>query len=295
MFNVNGPSVIEAPEWLPERPGRFHLYFAHHLGATIRVAFADRITGPWRVHPDGVLHVQDTPSVGILPHVASPDVHVDDANRRLIMYFHCPVDEAIGGHLPCWSEASDQKTLIATSVDGLGFDVLTRDRAISNSYLRMVPYGGRWFGMAMHSQLVRSDDGLTGFEVGPDLFGQERLRHSALAIDGDRLQIWFTRVGDCPERIFHSTVDLRSDWIDWAPSDPVEVLRPAEPWEGAELPETRSEVGPAFEPENALRDPFVFDTDGQRWLLYAGAGESALGAVKLDRPQPTGKPKNPRT
>ena len=254
LFNVNGPSVIEAPDWLPGRQGRFHLYFAHHLGRTIRLASADEIPGPWRIHPDGVLHVDATPSSGVLPHVASPDVHVDDDNRRLVMYFHCPVDEAVGGHLPCWEVRGDQKTLIATSDDGLRFDVAAPNRAISNSYLRMVRWGDGWFGMAMHSQLVRSRDGLTDFEVGPDLFGDTPLRHNALAVDSDHLHVWFTRLFDAPERILYSTVDLRGDWAEWRPSEPVEVLRPSERWEGADVEFASSEVGPAFVREHALRD-----------------------------------------
>ena len=36
-----------------------------------------------------------------------------------------------------------------------------------------------------------------------------------------------------------------------------------------------------FEREHAVRDPCVFDADGERWLLYAAGGESALGAVQL--------------
>jgi hypothetical protein len=44
------------------------------------------------------------------------------------------------------------------------------------------------------------------------------------------------------------------------------------------FPTTR---GPAFQPQNGLRDPFVLDDDGERWLYYAAAGEFALGVVPL--------------
>lgn len=39
-FNVNGPSVLLAPEWMPEPPGRYLMYFAHHHGRSIRLAAA---------------------------------------------------------------------------------------------------------------------------------------------------------------------------------------------------------------------------------------------------------------
>ena len=59
------------------------------------------------------------------------------------------------------------------------------------------------------------------------------------------------------------------------------MLRPPERWEGADVEIAPSEIGPAFEREHAVRDPYVFDTDGARWMLYAAAGESTLGAVRL--------------
>ena len=40
--NVNGPSLVRAPSWVPEPLGRYYLYFAHHRGTFIRLAYADR-------------------------------------------------------------------------------------------------------------------------------------------------------------------------------------------------------------------------------------------------------------
>ena len=57
--NINGPSLIRAPDWLPGRLGRYYLYFAHHGGQYIRLAWADELVGPWRVYEPGVLHVRD--------------------------------------------------------------------------------------------------------------------------------------------------------------------------------------------------------------------------------------------
>ncbi len=47
--NINGPSLIEAPAWLPGRLGSYYLYFAHHDGQYIRLAYADRLEGPWKL------------------------------------------------------------------------------------------------------------------------------------------------------------------------------------------------------------------------------------------------------
>ena len=47
--NINGPSLILAPEWLEAPLGRYYLYFAHHQGRYIRLAYADELCGPWQV------------------------------------------------------------------------------------------------------------------------------------------------------------------------------------------------------------------------------------------------------
>ena len=57
--NVNGPSLIRAPEWLSETEagglGEYYLYFAHHKGRYIRLAHADDLTGPWTTYEPGTL------------------------------------------------------------------------------------------------------------------------------------------------------------------------------------------------------------------------------------------------
>ena len=47
--NINGPSLLRVPDWLPSPLGRYYLYFSHHQGASIRLAYADALTGPWTV------------------------------------------------------------------------------------------------------------------------------------------------------------------------------------------------------------------------------------------------------
>lgn len=141
----------------------------------------------------------------------------------------------------------------------------------------------------MPSSLCRSRNGLTNFEIGPSLFDDVEIRHAGLLLEDSHLVVWFTRAGDAPEGILQTTVDLRSDWLRWKPTDPVEILRPIEPWEGADLEVKPTQRGPSFEPQNGLRDPFALDLseDGRapdragRWLFYAAAGEFSLGVTRL--------------
>jgi hypothetical protein len=40
--NINGPAAIRVPEWIENPLGNYYLYFAHHQGTYIRLAYADR-------------------------------------------------------------------------------------------------------------------------------------------------------------------------------------------------------------------------------------------------------------
>jgi len=135
--NIQGPSLIRVPEWVPERLGRYYLYFADHKGRYIRLAYANDLLGPWRIHVPGSLQLtgsfllteppqgpadelaklraapqpanfsHDAFTEATTPHIASPDVHVDEANRRIIMYYH-----GLNG-------LGQQVTRAATSGDGI--------------------------------------------------------------------------------------------------------------------------------------------------------------------------------
>ena len=41
--NINGPSLVRVPEWVENPLGKYYLYFAHHRGAYIRLAYADAL------------------------------------------------------------------------------------------------------------------------------------------------------------------------------------------------------------------------------------------------------------
>ncbi|MFP4172040.1 MAG: hypothetical protein ACLFV4_03925 [Candidatus Hydrogenedentota bacterium] len=51
--NINGPSLIRVPEWIEDPLGAYYLYFAHHDGQFIRLAYADHLKGPWKIHEGG--------------------------------------------------------------------------------------------------------------------------------------------------------------------------------------------------------------------------------------------------
>ena len=284
--NIQGPSLIRVPDWVASPLGRYYLYFAHHKGTYIRLAYADALAGPWRVHGPGVLPLSESrfPSrieeltrgeerfeklarAGHLYcHIASPDVHVDDDRRELRMYYHG------------WHESRHQLTRVALSRDGLHFEA--QDPILGLSYWRGFRWRGDYYALAMPGFLYRSDDGLRVPERGPQLLPDEA-RHMAVLIRGEALLLFWTRVGDDPERILVSRISLEGDWRSWSPGPPEDVLEPVESWEGADLPGEPSVRGWAPEPVRQLRDPAIFEEGSDAYLLYSVAGESGIAIARL--------------
>ena len=298
--NIQGPSLIRVPDWVQNPLGRYYLYFADHKGSYIRLAYSDHLLGPWRVYPPGSLQIErsyfpsEPPPVDeeeleralarrsrtfggnklphsivkefTAPHIASPDVHVDNDNRRIVMYFHGL--EGFGV----------QKSRVADSPDGIDFHA--HPEILGRTYLRVFRHDGATYGIAMPGQVYRSETGLSQFEEGPLLFNPD-MRHCALLKRGDLLHVFWTQVGHVPERILLSTIDLSVPWTEWTESEAVEIMRPDRPWEGADQPLEPSLRSVAYGPVNQLRDPAIFEEESRVFLLYAVAGESGIAIAEL--------------
>ena len=300
--NIQGPSLIRVPDWVENPLGNYYLYFADHKGRYIRLAYADELTGPWQVHAPGTLPIEESffaptpPPItdeqlaeltaarsGVsglgspvshdlaleftMPHIASPDVHVDHEREMIIMYYH-------GLEGPAF-----QHTRVATSADGINF--LAQEENLGRSYFRVFKHDGMTYALAMPGQFYRSNDGFTNFEEGPRLFGPN-MRHSAVIVRDDFLYVFWTRVGDAPESIMLSTIDLSSDWMNWKESEAVVVLKPEFDWEGANAPIEPSVRSTAYGQVNQLRDPALHVEDGIVYLLYAVAGESGIALARVN-------------
>jgi len=277
--NINGPSLIKVPEWITNRLGTYYLYFAHHSGRYIRLAYADQLDGPWKIYQPGVLPLEE--ATGCTGHVASPDVHVDAEHKMIRLYFHSPARDGTG-----------QKSFVALSNDGLHFKA--SEKPLGIFYFRVFRWEDEWYAMAKGGKLYRSTDGLSKFAEGPNPLpgGEMRSgdynspgpRHVAVLRMGPKLSIFYSNIGDAPERIMHTTIFLAGDWKQWRASPPEEVLRPETAYEGANLPLHESKAGAVKGRENALRDPAIFvDEDAEAYLLYSVAGESGIAIAKLEK------------
>lgn len=317
-LNINGPSVVAVPDFVsPEArahpSARYYLYFAHHVGRYIRMAWAPAPEGPFtlynvgrrrdprrpgegvfdlaeytagRLALDGGARIQASPQHPL--HVASPDVHVDPERRRFVLFAHAPMAGAPWG----------QGTFATTSPDGLGFGP-PHPVALGPAYLRVFRWQGRAYAVGMGGRLhvgpegdafglgARWTAGPVLLEAPPGTPSDERgpwpaavARHVAVVVDEAqaRLTIYFTRALDAPERILAVDVALEGAPEGWRGGVVREVHRATAEWEGAGYPARPSGGGVAAGGVNQLRDPFVLVVQGGlRYLYYAVQGELALG------------------
>ena len=328
--NINGPSLIRVPDWIPRRDRAdpsavYYLYFGDHVGDYIRMAWASSLVGPWTLYQSGSrVSVGDR---GVLDnggrdidlgrgvvieenHLASPDVHVDDENQRIIMYFHSGSSTTFNGQ-----DSLGQVSWVSTSSDGLEFRNNIEPVALGASYFRVFETGGDLYAFDNSGIPRRALDPndpweptrnyYSGDTIGTlwerhprrDIFGEAieratglersdlRVRHTAVRLVGDELHVFYTQRGvDAPERVMVSTIDLDVDsWADWELSYPPNtILTAADGWEGGQFDPEPSELGGVDGNVNQLRDPYVFeDADGLLYLVYAGRGESGLGITSL--------------
>jgi len=261
--NINGPSLIRIPDWVSQPLGRYYLYFAHHKGKFIRLAYADELQGPWEIYEPGTLKVGES---CCRDHLASPDVHVNSDNRQIRMYYHGV------------SEQEYQVTKIAVSNDGIKFHCF--DEVLGHSYFRVFYWRNYYYALGMPGVFYRSKDGITGFEKGPTLFSRN-MRHSALKLDGNVLSVFYSDVGDIPEHVKMATIDISGEWMKWKESEAVTILKPEIDYEGVGLSLEPSVRDWAPHQVRQLRDPAIYREGDDTYLLYSVAGESGIAIARL--------------
>lgn len=321
-ININGPSMILVPDWVENPLGKYYLYFSHHKGDFIRMAYGDMPEGPWTVYEAGVLSLEGsgfpvnsvpqlTPEAGFaelwqnfsiyivrdvvlaiykalvtdqqarqergialsqdkIPHIASPELVVDHDNQRILMFYHGQRDTL------------SQITGIASSGDGISFT--NTGKTVAGVYMRHFEYRNKQYLLGSPGILFRSDSLLGPYQPRDRSLFEPNIRHAALLLEEDSLMVAWSRVGEAPEKILLSQIDLSpADWDRWRATEGVELLRPELSWEGVDMEPLPSLRGELVMVANELRDPYLFkDQDGSKYLLYVGAGEQAIGIASLE-------------
>jgi len=262
--NINGPSLIKTPTWLDNPLGKYYLYFAHHIGSYIRLAYSDNLNGPWSIYEPGTLQLNNAYCYN---HIASPDVHIDDNRQEIRMYYHGMIAK------------ETQRTKIALSKDGINFKAYPE--ILGTSYFRVFKWDKYYYAIGMPGNIYRSKDGLTDFEQGPSLF-TKNMRHCALKLEHNMLKVFYTNAFDTPEVIYMASIELSPNWHNWKESKSIIILEPEMKYEGADMPIKQSKRGAIMEKVRQLRDPAIFEDNNKTYLLYSVAGEQGIAIARID-------------
>ena len=286
--NIASPTLIKVPDWVHKKLGKYYLYFAHDNGNYIRLAYANDLKGPWKIHEGGALRLEEcicrnnkSTASSEINHIASPDVHIDPIKKEIIMYYHCPLENK--GTF--FEKNFTQFTLRASSKDGVVFKSDTVK--ISDAYFRLFNWKGKYYGITQGGNLFRSSNPKGKFEPGPNLFAKSSfrspIRHASVKVVGDNLFVFFTKIGDRPEAVYVSKVVLNNDWKTWKTASTYLVVEPEKDYEGGHMPFTVSKPGTASKPIRELRDPFIFEENYKWYVLYTVAGEHgiAIGEIHM--------------
>lgn len=318
--NINGPCLVKLPSWLKKSErvspkARYYLYFAHHKGRYLRLAWAEKVTGPYHLVQDSplygtkenaVFHLDsETWPIGktsIRGHVASPIVIVDDEHKEFKLYFHAPT------RLNSTGKNIGQKTFFATSENGLDFKENVAECYLGDFYFSPFEKDGRWYAFANHGYFYQApatgeaccteakdlekalwkerrdffDETIASYcrenEIEPLL----SVRHLAQIEKDGRLHILFSCREDDPERIYHVSCDLKKGNFDtWKPGKMELVMKAEEEWEGSLLQSGKSRGGSAKKALNEVRDPFIYQEKDELYLLYCAGGEKGIGIARL--------------
>jgi hypothetical protein len=259
--NINGPSVIKVPDWVKNPLGKYYMYFAHHQGKTIKMAYSDYPDRDFRIHEGGVLKLEDTPCN---THIASPDVHWD--KQGCIMLYHGDTDDG-------------QKTFLADSKDGVSFQKLL-PRPMGPFYMRSFVHDGVDYGIAKNKNVDSVIGTLKGCEFNEMFNLLPGSRHCATLVEDDNLHIAYSIVGEAPERIYICKIKLGDEW---EVVSNYELLRPTECYEGADCEPAPSKYGRTWKRENQLRDPYFYKEGDDIYLYYSIAGENGIAVAKLEK------------
>ena len=300
--NINGPSLIAVPDWIRNRLGKYYLYFGHHHGHYIRLAYANNVSGPYSLHTEGV----SMKFSNRYSHIASPDIHINHSSHTIVMYFH--TEDKSSGH--------GQYTHMAVSHDGLHFQVQAKD--ISWFYFRRFNALGEVFGMSPngdgkairtfsllhrsgHSEQYRLSTNMSFFPRARHIFVHPIADNTVVALYSKlfeapervycsqlRLVRSKTRASDCPyaspQALKNVTaVSNRCNYVWVTLGEQQTVLYPSASYEGGDLPIENSRMGMGNNFSRELRDPFVFvdrRTDTS-YLLYAIGGEKGIALAKI--------------
>lgn len=266
--NINGPSFIKVPDFVSNPLGKYYLYFGHHNDKYIRMAYSEEdIMGPYILFNEGkgVLSLDKTPGHG---HISSPDVVIDEHEKRFILYYHCPYN----------NRKSPQSTFISYSKDGLHFE--STNINISFPYFRSFEYKNEKYGIAMNNfigSIIYKYINGEFVEYGELL---PKSRHTCVLNYNEKLYVFYSIVGDCPEHICICEIDILEEKNIIIKNNRI-LVYPEFEFEHANLSPIPSKYGAEYQRINQLRDPCIYVENEQIYLFHTVCGEKGIALCKI--------------
>ena len=134
-------------------------------------------------------------------------------------------------------------------------------------------------GLDHFTSLHNPFDRLLDNEIWHNLEGS--VRHVALYKRYQTLYIFFTRIGDSPEKILCGTINISVPQEDWKVSNIFTVAKPEMQYEGVNIKMKPSKAGASEIEENGLRDPFIFEDNNKLYMFYCVKGEFGIALSEL--------------
>jgi len=171
-----------------------------------------------------------------------------------------------------------QETRHAKSSTGLSFTA--QDSIIGPSWLAVFHYNERWYGIGSRDGYLFSSDTPT------DPFDRKQKllktgRHFGVHCDEDKLEVYYSKSNDQPERILRTNIILSTKSSNWKLGDTIEVLAPEMKYEGSNISLEVTQQRSYSERRQIVRDPSIFVDRESKYMFYALAGETGIGVVKL--------------
>jgi len=277
--NINGPVCLKTPDFIKNPVGKYLLYFAHHGGEFIRIAYSEEIFSGWKF----LCHKINTVGEGknFHDHVASPDIFIDSIENNIYMFFHSRIQGS-----------RKQETFLSKSKDGINFTFVEENvnlpfyfrHVVNENRTLAVTKGGNLYinSISPISNAWRALNNVYSGESNKEVMHNKAgsIRHASLIYYLKILIMFYTKIGDSPERIYAAKIVENKNGL-WLASNELEITRPEFNFEGSNLKAEASISGPSLQEENALRDPYVMWDGKDHFLFYACAGESGIAVGKL--------------
>jgi len=301
--NVNGPMPIMVRDWMKHEAwnsvSTLVFVSSHNKRRTnIQVVGMSRNTseGPtWKnLNVTLQLNAKQTPCKTL----HSPSIFVDDEKQQLLMYIHGHGCQKATANQP----AGLQPTVLFASNDGVSWDYVRNNEEepylLQDSFYLSVPvyskHDGYFYAMAktqenkVGSAVLYRSKSITGpFEKGPIV--ARGIRHVDLYLDSNTLYVFFTLIGDMPERVLLGSIDISNSeqWMHWNLLPGPTLLQPEYFYEHGNAKLQPSESGAAKETMRELRDPrFLPDNEKKGdvlsgYLFYTVQGEQGIALARL--------------